>query len=141
MSNALFKVGMNGKNNNVMIKKRRNDILLVIGIALIAAVIALIYFSSRKEGSYAVIIKDGTETARYSLSEEQTIPISNGDTVTNVLVIKDGRAYISEAICPDQICVEHSAVSKVGETIVCLPQKLVIKITASDDADAPDMVV
>lgn len=122
-------------------KKRRNDIFLLAGIVLMAVVFAVVYFFTRKDGSYAVVLKNGNEIARYSLAEDITVPITDGDTVTNVLVIKDGKAFVSKAICPDQICVEHSAVSKAGQTIVCLPQELVIKIAASNNADSPDVVV
>lgn len=121
-------------------KRRRNDLLLLAGILLAVAVFALVYTLTRKEGGYAAVIQNGTETARYSLSEEQEIPIADGETVTNLLVIRDGKAYMAEATCPDQICVEHRPVSKAGETIVCLPHELVIKIVASEP-DAPDMVV
>ena len=51
-----------------------------------------------------------------------------------------GQVWITEADCRDQICVEHRPVSKAGETVVCLPNELVIKIVASE-TDAPDMVV
>ena len=124
-----------------MKQKHRNDILLVAGIVVVVAVFSLVYFLTRREGAYASVIKDGDEIARYSLSENITVPIYDDETVTNVLVIEDGKAYMSEAICPDQICVKHRAISKVGETIVCLPQELVIKIVASDNTDAPDVVV
>lgn len=122
-------------------KRRRNDIFLLLGILLAVALFGLIFALTRKEGAYAAVIKNGTEIARYSLAEERQVPIAEDGTVTNLLVIKGGKAQITEAICPDQICVEHRPVSKVGETIVCLPEELVIKIVASEDADAPDMVV
>lgn len=122
-------------------KRRRNDIFLLLGILAAVAVFALIFFATRKEGSYAAVIKDGTEIARYSLSQDQTIPITQGEEVTNLLVIEGGKARIAEAACPDQICVEHRAVSKAGETIVCLPRELVIKIVAAEQGDGPDMVV
>ena len=44
-----------------------------------------------------------------------------------------------EADCPDQYCVEHAAIDKVNETIVCLPHKVVLEITegeAARDVDA-----
>lgn len=122
-------------------KRRRNDLLLLLGILLAAAVFALVFLFTRKEGAYAAVIKDGTEIARYALAEERQVPITEGGTVTNLLVIEDGKARITEAVCPDQICVEHRAVSKVGETIVCLPEKVVIKIVAAEGGNAPDMVV
>ena len=46
----------------------------------------------------------------------------------NILVIKNGSAYVSEADCPDKICTAHRAISKTGESIVCLPHKLVLTI-------------
>ena len=45
-----------------------------------------------------------------------------------ILIIKDGEAYIQEADCPNQICVHHSPVSHKGETIVCLPNRVIIEI-------------
>lgn len=45
-----------------------------------------------------------------------------------VLVIEDGKAYMEEADCPNQICVHHSAISHKGETIVCLPNRIVIEV-------------
>lgn len=125
--------------NTAPSKRRRNDILLLLGILFAVAVFALLFFATRKEGAYAVIIKDGREIARYSLSEDREIPITEEDAVTNLLVIEGGKARMKEASCPDQICVEHRAVSKAGETIVCLPRELVIKVVG-EQGDAPDMV-
>ena len=45
-----------------------------------------------------------------------------------ILIIKDGEAYMQEADCPNQICVHHSPVSNKGETIVCLPNRVIIEI-------------
>ena len=45
-----------------------------------------------------------------------------------VLIIKEGEAYMQEADCPNQICVRHSPISHKGETIVCLPNRVIIEI-------------
>lgn len=120
---------------------RRGDAWLLIGIVLAVAVFAVVYFATRTAGAYAVVIQNGKETARYALSQPCEVPLKSGDAVTNVLVIENGQARIETANCPDQICVEHRAVSKTGETIVCLPNELVIKIEAATDYGTPDMVV
>ena len=44
------------------------------------------------------------------------------------LVISDGKADMESADCPNQICVHHSAISHTGETIVCLPNRVVIEV-------------
>lgn len=44
------------------------------------------------------------------------------------LVIDDGAAYMESADCPNQICVHHNPVSHKGETIVCLPNRIIVEI-------------
>lgn len=58
---------------------------------------------------------------------------------SNVLVIKDGEAAIVEADCRDKICVAHKPVKKIGETIICLPHKVVVEVydfAEDEDVDA-----
>lgn len=120
-------------------KKTKNDIILVAVILLIAAAGLLTVNLTRQEGSMVVVKIDGNETERYSLYEDRTVEIITGenDEFSNTLVIEDGKAYISQADCPDKICQEHRAVSYSGETIVCLPHKIVIEITA--DSSTPEL--
>ena len=54
---------------------------------------------------------------------------------TNHLMIKDGQADMTEAECPDQICVEHKSISKNKETIVCLPNKVIVEIVGGEDTE------
>lgn len=64
-------------------------------------------------------------------SEEQTIEINGG---TNILQIKEGKADMTEADCPDKLCVHQKAVSKNGESIICLPNKVVIEVKSSEQS-------
>ncbi|MHA5179805.1 NusG domain II-containing protein [Oenococcus oeni] len=50
----------------------------------------------------------------------------------NVVVATGKKVKIVEANCPDQICVQHAAIGKAGQSIVCLPHKLIVKIKSSD---------
>ena len=47
---------------------------------------------------------------------------------TNTVVVEGGEIRVSEADCPDKICVNMGGVSRSGETITCLPHKLVIEV-------------
>ena len=47
---------------------------------------------------------------------------------TNLVRIRDGKVTCEEADCPDKLCVKHSAISNLGETIICLPHKVVLEI-------------
>ena len=130
-------------NNSQKNQKLRNDIILAVVIVFIAAAGLLLFVFNREQGSTVSVKIDGTQIASYPLGENREIPIKTGDNDEhiNVLVIKDGKASISEADCPDKICVETRAVSYVGETVVCLPHKLVIEITNQNADGGIDVAV
>ena len=64
------------------------------------------------------------------------IEIKNGDgDVTNTLVIKGGVADMTSADCPDHLCVKQKAISKEGESIICLPNKVVVTVKSNMKSD------
>ena len=65
------------------------------------------------------------------IDKEQEIKIND----TNCMIIKDGQADMIEADCPDQICVDHKTISKNKETIVCLPNKVIVEIVGGEDVE------
>ena len=106
----------------------KNDIILISSVIFVALTALLIYFLSMEGGNCVVVNINGEETARYSLSEDFETEIITKDNNKNKLVISNGKARVSSANCPDKICVSHREISNVGESIVCLPHKLVISI-------------
>ena len=130
-------------DNSQKNRKFKNEIILAVVIVLIAAAGLLLFVFNREQGSTVSVKVDGTQIASYPLSENREVPIKTGDNDEhiNVLVIKDGKASIGEADCPDKICVETRAVSYVGETVVCLPHKLVIEITNQNADGGIDVAV
>ena len=82
--------------------------------------------------NYTVITEENIDTVIYS---------GENNEYENRIVIKDGVACVSQANCPDKICVGHRAVRKGNESIGCLPHKLVVEITSSASVEAPDVVV
>ena len=123
--------------------KRRNDIILAAAI-LVIAVAGLLFINANKQSGSLVVVKiDGVEKYSYSLTENITQEIVTGENgeFTNTLVIKDGKASVSTANCPDKICVGHREISFVGETIVCLPHKVVIEVQAEKNSNDIDVVI
>lgn len=111
---------------------KKNDWILVASILVIAGIGFLIYMSFGKQTAGLVkVTVDGELFGTYSLEKEQEIEINN----TNRLILKDGQADMVEANCPDQICVDHKAISKNKETIVCLPNKVIVEIVGGEDAE------
>lgn len=120
-----------------MKNKTRNDIILAGVLLLIAAAGFLLFNLFKSEGDVAVVLIDGAESARYMLSEDMTVVIKT-EHGENTLVIEEGRAFVKDADCPDGICAAHAPISNVGESIVCLPHKLVIKINSTAPENSID---
>ena len=114
---------------------KKNDIILIVSILIIAAALYLIITNLHHDGTYVVVRIDGHDTAEYPLDKDITIRLPHEDNKSdyNVLQIKDHHASIIEADCPDKICVRHRSISKNDESIICLPHKLSIHIKDSAD--------
>lgn len=122
--------------------KLRNDFILAAVILIIAAAGLLLISLTKEEGNTLVVKIDGAETASYSLAEDTRFEIRTGKNSENinVVVIENGKAYVSEADCPDGICKDYRPISYVGETIVCLPHKLVLEVTGEKNDGGLDIV-
>lgn len=120
-------------------RKLRNDIIFIsVLIALImAAVLGVLLFS--RDGDTVIVTVDGQIYGEYSLNTDRQVEIVNGEGY-NLLVIEGGKAFVKSASCPDGICSSHRAVSKDGESIICLPNKVVIEIRARGQGQ-PDIIV
>lgn len=105
------------------------DIVLILAIALVG--LCLLFFNGRKTtpGSSVVVEVDGKTVASYPLDTDGVFVLNGG---TNTLEIKDGRARISDADCPNMQCVRQGWISRGGQSIVCLPNKLIVTVTSSD---------
>ena len=117
------------RNGSASIK--RGDLWLILIILLVAGAVFLITWSGRREGSRVIVTAEGKDYGSWPLSEDRTIPIVIQD-YHNTLVIRDGEAFMQEADCPDKICVHHKPVSYGGESIICLPHKLVVTVEAGE---------
>lgn len=120
----------------------RNDIILIAAILLVAAVGLLYLFVFRSEGDTVRVTVDGELYGVYSLSEDITEDIITGKDSSNFnrLIIRDGKAYVESASCPDGICVSHRPIYRNGESIVCLPNKVVVTVFTENDTSSPDIV-
>lgn len=122
--------------------RRRNDVIFIAVILLVAMAAMIYLFVFRKEGNVVKVTVDGKLYGTYSLSDNINKDIIAGEdgTSLNRLVISDGKAYMEYATCPDGICVDHRPIFRDGESIVCLPNRVVITVITEDNSDAPDIV-
>ena len=104
-----------------VLKKGDFVIIGVVAAACVCSIALLISFS--KQGSRVVIKQDNQIIYDKSINLNETV-----DTGTNTVVIKDGVVYMSDASCKNQICVNTGKISKKGESIICLPNKVIVEI-------------
>ena len=121
---------------------RKNDIILIVVILAAAAVLYIgfnVFQRANTKEPVAVVTAGESVYGRFPLDEDVTEKVELPDGSYNVLVIKDGRADITEASCPDGICVNHRAISRQRETIVCLPNKVVVEIENGEESGVDSM--
>ena len=123
-------------------RNNRNDIILI-GAILLTAVVGLVYlFLFRGRGDTVKVTVDGKAYASYSLAEDRVEDIHTGESgeQLNRLVIRNGKAFVETATCRDGICSSHRPIFRDGESIVCLPNRVVITVISDKTSDAPDAV-
>ncbi len=117
-----------------MIKKA--DIILAAALILIGITMSYLLSFGQETGAYAEIYANGKLQGSYSLEEDREIKVSYSDHI-NVISIRDGNVYMKSADCSGHDCIKQGSISKTGQSIVCLPNRVVAQITGgSSETDA-----
>lgn len=115
-------------------KKKYTRDLILVGIVLLAALLLFFMVRNNQEkatgtGAEAVVTVDGREIGRYPLKTNGTFPLNGG---SNILVVENGEAWVSEANCPDKVCMGMGKISRNGEFIACLPNRLIVVVEGGE---------
>ena len=120
---------------------KKSDLILALAAIIAAAGIWLFYSAGAEKGLTAVVTVDGEVKAEFPLDESEAMGTGiHTELGFNFVHVEYGQVWITEADCRDQICVNHKRIEKVGETIVCLPHKMVVEVVGEGEAEA-DVVV
>ena len=131
---------------------RKADIILFIVLVAVGLAASAALSMSRMDagdGAKVIIESGGSLYATYPLAEDRVVivpapkqgkvdaPATAADPDSeasaqydyyNVVTISGGKVSVTEASCKNQVCVKHGTISMTGETIVCLPNRLVVRI-------------
>ncbi len=113
----------------MFIKKHKADLILIISLLIIAVTLIFVVNCTKKTGAQVDVEIDGKYVTSYSLANDGEWVLNGG---TNILVIKDGYAYLSYADCPDHTCVKTGKIKYAGQSIICLPNKVAIIVRAKN---------
>lgn len=115
-----------------MVKKRRLDIIILIVLIVIAIgswIAVTVLFDVN--GDYVEVIVDNHVQKVISLNDDGEYQVDDGE-YSNIITIKNREVYMKSSDCPDQICFKQGKIKKQGESIICLPHKLVIRIASEE---------
>lgn len=118
----------------------RADKILTAGV--IVLVLVAFFFNSKvfstgsKDGATAVIKVQGKVVMTVDLYQGE-----NKDTFTlegkhypETVEVENGSIRIIESPCPDQICVKRGWIDTPGESIICVPNEIVIDIESGKNS-------
>ena len=108
-------------------KHRKNDIILIAALLVAAGAVLLVLRLTRTAGGTVKVAVDGRVVAQLPLGVDCT-RVFESERGSNTVVIRDGGVSVTEADCSDKVCVNQGAIRYNGESIVCLPHKLVVTV-------------
>lgn len=111
----------------------RRDVYYILALLILLIVINVFFFScSKKNGDTVEISVDGEIVYSENLAVNASVPIIKDGVETNLVVISDGVVYMKEANCKDKLCIKQGKKSIGNESIVCLPNRVVVTIKSSN---------
>ncbi len=109
-----------------------NDIILIIVLLLIACLILI--FNKKENGNQALVYYENDLILKIDLSQDNEYDV-NGYNGNVHIIVKDNKIKVDEENSPKHICSKQGFISSSNETIVCLPNKIVIKIASIQGLD------
>ena len=131
--------GKTAQGPSALLRRRRRDILLILLPLLLAAALWAALRLGGRTGGSVTVRANGAVVAVLPLDRDDRF-LWEGEQGTNLLVIENGTVRMEDADCPDRLCVHQGAVSREGESIVCLPHKLTATVTGGSPAAGEDAV-
>lgn len=106
--------------------------IIIVSVIILSSVGVFTYMKLIKSNHHIAQIKQDGKILKTidldTVTEKQEIKVPYGNDHFNTISIEPGRIKINDADCPDKLCVKSGWISEPGQTIVCLPHKLIIAI-------------
>lgn len=128
------------KKSSMKLTFCKGDAVVIFACLMLAVLIGVVFVrtTGKDKGGTVVIYQNGNKTQEVSLYEDGEILIEN--TYTNKLMVKDEKVAIVESDCPGMDCVHSGWISGSGRSLVCLPNRVEIRIEGETDSEV-DFIV
>lgn len=115
---------------------------VVIGIILILSLVIYFFTTKKPENTNNKTVEitvDGKVYEEFPLLNKSESIVVDTKYGHNIVKVEDGFVYMYESDCSDQICVRMGKIKDVGDNIICLPNRLIVKIISDSDDNSDDM--
>jgi len=106
-----------------------DKILLILSLGLGLGSMGISRFH-REVGSQVCVEANGIIVAQVDLFENRQVVVA-GAIGKTVVKIANGKVRVLSSACPEHICVETGNIDKVGDTIVCVPNRVVVRVVGT----------
>lgn len=119
----------------ISLQFRKGDWLAMALVAVCAALAAAGFFlcTGRESPAVAQIYLEGQLIREIPLSRDERFSVTS--SCTNVITVSGGKIAVTDSDCPGKDCVHRGWISGGGESIVCLPNKMEIRLTGAGTVD------
>ena len=116
---------------------RIGDLIAICLVISLAVIVFVSYLAVSKpvENAKVQIYQNNELVKEFALNSTDKIEYIIDGEYYNKIVIEDGEVYFEAADCPGTDCVHSGKISKPGRSLVCLPNKVEIRITGNSDVD------
>jgi hypothetical protein len=133
MGNMITVISQKYRKESSMIK--RNDLILI-GVFIILGLGVIFFINATKSGGSELLITvNGEEYDTIPLNKDTTYTVKVDENDWNTFIVKDGVVDMIDASCPDKLCVNHSDIEYNHETIVCLPNRVVLEVIGGEESE------
>ena len=128
------------KDNKIRLSFCKGDVVVISFVIMLAVLIGVVFWmkTGTQEGNVVVIYREGEKIQEIPLNVDTEVLIQND--YTNKLIVKDKKVAIEESDCPGMDCVHSGAISGKGRSLVCLPNRVEVRIEGEIDSEV-DFIV
>lgn len=122
------------------IKPKVGDFIVYIFIIVLIGMsfIRLGYMGRALKSRLVIVELNGEKILSMKLQDDtpsREIPIDIGKGGYNILKISSDGVHMLDANCPDRLCVYSGKINGPGQSIICIPHKLIVRILGSDQQE------
>ena len=128
------------RENKIRLSFCKGDVIVISFVIMLAILIGVVFWmkTGTEQGNVVAVYQEGEKIHELSLDKDTEVLIEND--YTNKLIVRDKKVAIVESDCPGRDCVHSGWISGKGRSLVCLPNRVEIRIEGDADSEV-DFIV